>query len=209
MSILTNVFYITSIALMIPVMLALLFGLLYTLYLSGIAMHEMVGRIKSRERRKQLTEALESKSENISVPDTSDELGQTLGLILSRGDDALLVGKKIADLESSWRSDLQKVSDMAKYGPALGLMGTLIPLGPALVGLAEGDLVTMSSNMVVAFATTVVGVLISLIALGIHSAKQRWYREDSILLTFASERFAELPKTDLETEKDRVQTEAA
>lgn len=180
---------------MIPVMLALLFGLLYTLYLSGVTIHEFITRLKNAQKRQEFTEALEIKSAIIPALDASDDFGKTLNLILSNRDDELLVGKKIADLESSWRSDLQKVSDMSKYGPALGLMGTLIPLGPALVGLAEGDLVTMSNNMVVAFATTVVGVLISLIALGIHSAKQRWYREDSILMTFASERCAELPKS--------------
>lgn len=194
MSALTNVFYITSIALMTPVMLALLFGLLYVLYLSGITIHEAMSRMKSREQRKRFADALEMKSQEIPVPDPKDDLGKTFALIMTHGDDTLLIGKKIADVEASWRAELQKVSDLTKYGPALGLMGTLIPLGPALVGLAEGDLATMSSNMVVAFATTVVGVLISLIALGIHSAKQKWYREDSILLSFASERYSELPK---------------
>lgn len=195
MSVLTNIFYITSVALMIPVMLGLLFGLVYVLYLAGIAIHEMIERMKSRDSRRLFVQALEEKSDTIPVPPSSYELDRTLSLVLSRGDDTLLVDKRIADLESFWRADLQKISDMTKYGPALGLMGTLIPLGPALVGLAEGDLTTMTNNMVVAFATTVVGVLISLIALGIHSAKQRWYRDDSILLNFASQRYAELPKT--------------
>lgn len=208
MSILTNVFYITSVALMIPVMLALLLGLLYTLYLSGTAIHEFTDRLKKSAQRKSLIEALENKSATIPTIDDSDDFGKTLNTVLVQGDDALLVGKKIADLESVWRGELQKISDMAKYGPALGLMGTLIPLGPALVGLAEGDLATMASNMVVAFATTVVGVLISLIALAVHSAKQRWYREDSILLTFASERSAELPRVN-DHSLDDIQTEAA
>lgn len=193
MSVLTNVFYITSVALMIPVMLALLFGLLYTFYLAGIAVHEFILRMKQRPQRERFVEALESKNAVIPSLEGSGDFAKTIDLILEHGDDTLLVGKKIADMESTWRTELQKISDLTKYGPALGLMGTLIPLGPALVGLAEGDLATMSNNMVVAFATTVVGVLISLVALGIHSAKQRWYREDSILLTFVAERFEELP----------------
>jgi biopolymer transport protein ExbB/TolQ len=69
-------------------------------------------------------------------------------------------------------------------------MGTLIPLGPALVGLAEGDLATLANNMIIAFSTTVVGVLISLIALAINSAKKSWYREDSILVNFTAERLS-------------------
>ena len=39
-------------------------------------------------------------------------------------------------------------------GPILGLMGTLIPMGPALAGLASGDIASMAYNMQIAFATT-------------------------------------------------------
>ena len=48
-------------------------------------------------------------------------------------------------------------------GPVLGLMGTLIPMGPALVGLSSGDIASMAYNMQVAFATTVVGLVIGAI----------------------------------------------
>lgn len=47
----------------------------------------------------------------------------------------------------------------------LGLMGTLIPMGPALVGLSAGDISSMAYNMQVAFATTVIGMLIAAIGL--------------------------------------------
>ncbi len=208
MSTLTNIFYVTSIALMIPVMLALLFGLTYSLYVSGITIHEFVQRMKSAPARRKFSAAVEEKSSDIPAVENADEFGKTLDVILTKGNDSLLVGKKLADLESTWRGDLQKISDLAKYGPALGLMGTLIPLGPALVGLAEGDLATMSNNMIVAFATTVVGVLISLIALANHSARSRWYRDDSILLTFVAERYPELSKTNDKSDVDVV-SEAA
>ncbi|MDR2117172.1 MAG: MotA/TolQ/ExbB proton channel family protein [Planctomycetaceae bacterium] len=190
MPILTNIFYIISVSLMIPVMLALLFGLVYTLYLSGITVHEFIARMKSKSQRKKFAEALENKDATVSVFDGSGNFEKTLNLILTRSDDSLLINKKIADLESAWRTELQKIADLTKYGPAIGLMGTLIPLGPALVGLAEGDLVTLSNQMVIAFSTTAVGVLISLIALAINSAKKGWYRDDSILLNFAAERLS-------------------
>jgi biopolymer transport protein ExbB/TolQ len=190
MPILTNIFYIISVSLMIPVMLALLFGLVYTLYLSGITVHEFIARMKSKAQRKKFAEALENKGETVPTLNGSGDFEKTLNLILAHNDDSLLISKKIADLESAWRSELQKIADLTKYGPAIGLMGTLIPLGPALVGLAEGDLVTLSNQMVIAFSTTAVGVLISLIALAINSAKKGWYRDDSILLNFTAERLA-------------------
>jgi biopolymer transport protein ExbB/TolQ len=177
---------------MIPVMLALLFGLVYTLYLAGITVHEFIARMQRRTKEKELVDALENKSQTIPPLDGNNEFEQTLNLIISDTDDQLLVGKRIMNVESLRRSELQKIADLTKYGPAIGLMGTLIPLGPALVGLARGDLETLSNNMIIAFSTTVVGVLISLIALAINSAKKSWYRDDSILMTFASERIAEI-----------------
>jgi biopolymer transport protein ExbB/TolQ len=198
MPVLTNIFYIISVSLMIPVMLALLFGLMYTLYLSGITVHEFITRMKSKAQRKKFTEALENKGTTIPPLNGSGNFEKTLNLILTRSDDSLLINKKIADLESAWRTELQKIADLTKYGPAIGLMGTLIPLGPALVGLAEGDLATLSNQMVIAFSTTAVGVLISLIALAINSAKKSWYRDDSILLNFAAERISVI-KTSQET----------
>ena len=57
----------------------------------------------------------------------------------------------------------------------LGLMGTLIPMGPALVGLAVGDISSMSYNMQVAFATTVIGMLVAGVGLISLQLNQRYY----------------------------------
>ena len=60
----------------------------------------------------------------------------------------------------------------------LGLMGTLIPMGPALVGLAAGDITSMAYNMQVAFATTVVGIMTAVIGIITLQVKQRWYAHE-------------------------------
>ena len=62
---------------------------------------------------------------------------------------------------------------LVKLGPMLGLMGTLIPMGPALTRLAAGDISSMAYNMEVAFATTVVGILIAAIGLVTLQAAKR------------------------------------
>ena len=64
---------------------------------------------------------------------------------------------------------------LVKFGPMLGLMGTLIPMGPALVGLGLGDISSMAYNMQVAFATTVIGMLVSGIGLCTLQLNQRYY----------------------------------
>ena len=69
-------------------------------------------------------------------------------------------------------------------GPMLGLMGTLIPMGPALVGLSTGDIASMAYNMQVAFATTVVGLFAAAVGFVTLQVKQRWYQKDLSRLEF-------------------------
>ena len=77
---------------------------------------------------------------------------------------------------------------LLKMGPMLGLMGTLIPMGPALVGLSSGDIASMAYNMQVAFATTVVGMLIAAIGVVTLQVKQRWKAREMNDLEFISNR---------------------
>ena len=69
----------------------------------------------------------------------------------------------------------------------LGLMGTLIPMGPALVGLSTGDISSMAYNMQVAFATTVVGLFSSAVGFMTQQVKNRWYMQDMTNLEFVAE----------------------
>ena len=73
---------------------------------------------------------------------------------------------------------METSTTLTRLGPMLGLMGTLIPMGPALKGLASGDLDTMATNLQVAFSTTVVGVFIGGIGFLCRQARQRWALED-------------------------------
>lgn len=71
---------------------------------------------------------------------------------------------------------------LAKLGPMLGLMGTLIPMGPALTGLSQGDISSMAYNMQVAFATTVVGLFCSAVGFFIGQVKERWLFQEQAYL---------------------------
>ncbi len=74
--------------------------------------------------------------------------------------------------------DISSSRLLTKLGPILGLVGTLICMSPALVGLSSGDISGMAYNMQVVFASTVVGLLISSIGLATMQLKQRWYAAD-------------------------------
>ncbi len=73
---------------------------------------------------------------------------------------------------------LEKTDLVAKLGPILGLMGTLIPLGPGLAALGQGDLSALSQAVIIAFDTTVVGIATGGIAFFISRIRRRWYEKD-------------------------------
>jgi len=86
-----------------------------------------------------------------------------------------------------WRA-LGRLRLAVRVGPSLGLMGTLIPMADALQGLADGNLPALASNMVTAFAATVIGLTISVAAYLIAAARESWVRADSQELAFHAER---------------------
>lgn len=72
---------------------------------------------------------------------------------------------------------------LTRSGPILGLMGTLIPLGPGLTALGNGNIDILATALTVAFDTTVVGLLIGLITYSIGRIRRRWYEQTWQLLT--------------------------
>ncbi len=77
----------------------------------------------------------------------------------------------VGQIESALARDVNRMRVSVRLGPLLGLVGTLIPLGPGLMALNEGDLGRLSSQLVVAFSTTVVGLLIGGISYAIAMAR--------------------------------------
>jgi biopolymer transport protein ExbB/TolQ len=75
-----------------------------------------------------------------------------------------------------------------RVGPALGLAGTLIPLGPALLALAENNLKALSSGLIIAFGTTVLGLFSGALGWIVSSAQERWYRLDLAEIRHALEK---------------------
>ena len=73
---------------------------------------------------------------------------------------------------------LERTRILVRIGPMLGLMGTLIPLAPALVGLASGNVQELSDNLVTAFSVTVIGLLIGGLAFLVSIVRDRLYSQD-------------------------------
>jgi biopolymer transport protein ExbB/TolQ len=88
------------------------------------------------------------------------------------------VNKALADFDFDAQRRLARTRLLVRAGPALGLMGTLIPLSPALTGLAAGNTAQLSHDLRVAFSVTVVGLLIGAVAFGLSLSRDRMYSQD-------------------------------
>jgi biopolymer transport protein ExbB/TolQ len=88
------------------------------------------------------------------------------------------LNKALADFDFDAQRRLGRTRMLVRAGPALGLMGTLIPLSPALTGLANGNTTALSTNLRVAFSVTVVGLLIGAVAFGLSLSRDRMYGQD-------------------------------
>jgi len=93
--------------------------------------------------------------------------------------------KRIFDFSQKYEHELERARFMMKVGPMLGLMGTLIPMGPALAGLASGDIGSMAYNMQIAFGTTVVGIFVAGVGLLLYSVKRHWFADEISGLQYA------------------------
>ena len=85
----------------------------------------------------------------------------------------------IEEEEVNMAKSLEKIDIVTRIGPTLGLMGTLIPMGPGLAALGSGDVSTLASAIIVAFDTTVVGIGAGAVAYVISKVRRRWYEEYS------------------------------
>lgn len=100
----------------------------------------------------------------------------------------------VQDCDIQFEKKLEKTRLLIRLGPILGLMGTLIPLGPALLGLSTGNINQMANQLVIAFTSTVVGLFIGGIALFLTTIRRRWYMEDMKDIEYLTEKMVTLGK---------------
>ena len=191
MNYISDVLFWISTGMLVPVVVLLIFFFLRALLLlGGFFGQYLVKRKTGAEIREQM---------NTLSLENIDSLGERL----PKNKQAVIVGymKKLVEVRKSQAQvnrvldqyaqfvdkDLSLPNTLQKMGPMLGLMGTLIPMGPALVGLSTGDIASMAYNMQVAFATTVVGLFAAAIGFVTKQTKSRWYKEDMSNLEFMAD----------------------
>lgn len=191
MNIISDILYWISTGLLVPVIVLLIILFVRALLLIG----SFYGQYLSIRK----TEALLREELNALTPVTVAELSgklpekssslviSSIRQILNAQDSPAQIQRLIANFEIAADKDLAISKTLTKLGPILGLMGTLIPMGPALAGLASGDIASMAYNMQIAFATTVVGLVAGAVGFLTQQVKQRWYLQDMTNLEFIAE----------------------
>ena len=190
MNYITDILYWISSGLLVPVILILIFFFLRSLLLLGGFFSQYLTMRKSgillQKEVKQLTaDNLYTLSDHLpkgKLPDVT-----CISKMLENRNSPAKVTFLLDEYECLVERELETPKMFTKMGPMLGLMGTLIPMGPALVGLSSGDIASMAYNMQVAFATTVIGLFAGGIGFVVKAVKQRWYRRDMGMLNYIAD----------------------
>ena len=191
MNFISDILFWISTGLLVPVIVLLILLFLRSLLLVGSFFGQYLNIRKNgrtlQTRLEGLTPETVRDLESM-LPKGSNSLSvRYLNEILTHKDSPAHIRRLLADFEIDADKDLSSSKTLTKLGPMLGLMGTLIPMGPALVGLSTGDISSMAYNMQVAFATTVVGLFSSAVGFMTQQVKNRWYMQDMTNLEFVAE----------------------
>jgi biopolymer transport protein ExbB/TolQ len=181
--ILTSALHLISQALLIPVIIGLLIFFAYVLVSLGTLFYEnpqkIVETIKNVPIYQNQKNALIQLAESFRISPKSREA---------------FARKLLESEELKAAKKLEKTDIVTRLGPTLGLMGTLIPMGPGLAALGGGDIQGLSQAIIVAFDTTVVGLAAGGLAYVISKIRRRWYQEDISNLEVMAESVLEVMK---------------
>lgn len=188
-----DIMHVISQALLVPVILLLIIFFLYSILICGILLGEYYKRRKtniSSEKIKKMILDLKDCENNLQNVDniiTKSNLSDSHKKALidvtehcdMNSDSRKVLAREIVENEEMILfKKLEKTDAIAKIAPALGLMGTLIPLGPGLLALGAGDTQTLADSLIIAFDTTVLGMATASLAFIISKLRKRWYIKD-------------------------------
>ncbi len=191
MNYISDILFWISTGLLVPVVVLLIYFFLRSLLLlGGFFGQYLVKRKTEAAIRKELNaltaENLDTLPERLPKNKQAVVVSNMKRMVENRHS-AARVNRTVDQYAQFVDKDMSLPSTLLKMGPMLGLMGTLIPMGPALVGLSTGDIASMAYNMQVAFATTVVGLFSAAIGFVTKQTKSRWYKEDMSNLDFLAD----------------------
>ena len=189
---LTSLIHIISESLLTPVVVLLVISIVIVILSLGGLINEYISRkpINSAELEELVRNVSFSKNvsdmknviEKSNLFDYQKEILIRIANNHDIGRDArkALASELISGEETRLIKKTNKTDILVKVGPILGLLGTLIPLGPGLAALGSGDIMTLAQSVTIAFDTTVTGLSIGALSFLISRFKKQWYETDLI-----------------------------
>jgi biopolymer transport protein ExbB/TolQ len=205
--------YVVAQSLLLPVLVILLGVLVYVVIEAGgiiseysmrrktsfVEVEDFIYRISNPGTPENIIEVVNTSE----LPDSSKEIFLKLAASGSIGEKSreVMARKLIEEEELKAVKKTEKTDIIAKIGPALGLMGTLIPMGPGLAALGAGDITTLSQNLIIAFDAAILGLASAAIAFTISRVRKRWYEDQLSTLEELTESILEVLENAKEKEK--------
>ena len=166
MNVIEQLMYDLSGYFMLPVLLVLCMMFLYAIYVMGSFLFDLVAKRVFGRRYAPLSR-IATQAPNITLE----------------------------ELELHLLKELEGLRITSRVAPMLGLVATMIPMGPALIAVSKGDSVGMAEQLVVAFAAVIVALLAAALTYVVLTVRRRW------LLAELNEWLAQRECFDLKTHK--------
>lgn len=173
-------------ALMVPVMIVLVFLILFSVYQASSLVAEFV--LERRHFKANMPRDIKAIKDS-SYEDLDDTI-ETTGLLreqktalhilaanlgLPEDDLFALAKSEVTGTDARYRKKVARTDLVTKIAPMMGLMCTLIPLGPGIVAMGQGEVNLLSNSLLVAFDGTVAGLIGGVVSMIVSSVRKRWY----------------------------------
>ncbi len=183
---LKDILHLAAQNLMVPVMILLVVLIAYSLFCIGSVIVEFFS-----ERRffKAHMPSVINAIHDAPYGDVNDVIAQAellksqkaaLKMVASNmglpDDDLFALAKtEVAKLEDRYQGIVGRNDLVTKIAPMMGLMATLIPLGPGIVAMGQGNVEVLSQSLLIAFDGTVAGLVAAVVSMCVSKVRKRWY----------------------------------
>jgi len=182
--------YLVSSSLLYPALFLLSLLVLWMLFYAGAFVAEWFERRRLRKVPSQELPSLLADGEPVGIfSHRVIAYLRTLRSLLAENQPVseAVIENLLQETVSAFGKSLDTIRMLVRIAPGLGLIGTLIPMGTGLAALGQGDMTKLSSDLVIAFTTTVVGLALGICAYFFHTIKRRWIEHDIRMIEFITE----------------------
>ncbi len=154
---------------LIPVLISIVLMFFYTSFVLGMFSCQTVQRYFYKTDYRAMT----------SVSEKSKQIKAVQGYQLFN----LIANKPQAsndELDVFALTQLDTMRSVTRIAPMMGLIATMIPMGPALQSLADGNVQGISENLIVAFSAIIFSLMAAAVTFWVASVKKRWMAQELI-----------------------------